>query len=298
MPISVNDVMQTALLRNTTALNSVSGNGSTAFNSALMEALSDGDNEGDGNQSLLPGANSTYALLSCLMNSGLCNSSNMMLLSLCSALYGDGSTSLLGVTNPYVNTASAYDGRVNGGIPANPSIPAQPAVTSNVNNRSSALYSSVINQFNVETNARYQPDGGTYCNIFVWDVTSAMDAEIPHYYNAKTGEPMSCGDPGANQMNANGMYKWLHEFGGQYGWTEVTPEKAQELANGGHPVVTALYRNGQHGHVQVVCPSENGTYDAERGVTIAQAGRRLTSYRPITKIYNSSLPNVSYFAHV
>ncbi len=108
---------------------------------------------------------------------------------------------------------------------------------------------------------------------------------------------MSYGDKGANQMTANVIYKWLHESGGQYGWFKVTPEQAQDLANNGHPVVTALYRKGAHGHVQVVCPSKDGEYDEQRGVTIAQAGRRLTSYRPITQIYNASLPKVSYFAH-
>ena len=298
MSISVNDVMQTAMLKNASSAYGAAGNTQSAFSSVLLEALNDADSAGNDNQSFLPDTSSTYALLSCLLSSGMGDSSNMMLMSLCNALYGDGSMSLTGITNPYADTAAAYENPGNADIPANPSKPAQPAVTSSAGNRSGALYSAVIDQFSVETNERYQPDGGTYCNIFVWDVTSAMGAEIPHYYDVKTGTPMSYGDKGANQMNANGIYNWLHKFGGQYGWTEVTPEKAQMLANEGHPVVTALYRNGQHGHVQVVCPSEDGAYDAKRGVTIAQAGRRLTSYRPITKIYNSSLPKVSYFAHI
>ncbi len=301
MSISVNDVMRTALLNNASSAYGAAGNTSSAFSTMLLEALSDGDDARNDNQSFLPDTSSTYALLSCLLNSGLNNSSNLMLLSLCSALYGDGSIPLTGITNPYASTAAAakvYAKQGEGIIPANPSKPAQPAITSNPGNRSAALYTAVINQFNVETNERYQPDGGTYCNIFVWDVTSAMGAEIPHYYDAKTGVPMSYGDKGANQMNANAMYNWLHKYGSQYGWTEVTPEKAQQLANEGHPVVTALYRNGAHGHVQMVCPSRDGVYDAKRGVTIAQAGRRLTSYRPITQIYNSSLSKVSYFAHI
>jgi hypothetical protein len=125
-----------------------------------------------------------------------------------------------------------------------------------------------------------------------------MGAEIPHYYDADSGKPMSYGDKGANQMNANGMYKWLHEHGNQYGWYEVTPAEAQQLANNGHPVVTARYRDGAHGHVQVVCPSKDGTYDEKRGVTIAQAGRHLSSYKPITQVYGASLSKVSYFAHM
>ena len=181
--------------------------------------------------------------------------------------------------------------------------PVYPSVTSDVYNRSPQLYSDVINQFEVETKGRYAVNKnghiGTYCNIFVWDVTRAMGAEIPHYYDAKTGEPMKYGDDNANQMTANRMYDWLHKNGENYGWFKVSAQEAQELANQGRPVVTAL-RNlgGGHGHVQVVCPSKDGQYDDERGVTIAQAGRHLTSYRPITEIYNASLPKVTYFAHM
>jgi len=126
-----------------------------------------------------------------------------------------------------------------------------------------------------------------------------MAAEIPHYYNAKTGEPMEYGDAGASEMNANGIYNWLCEYGGEYGWREVSAQEAQELANQGHPVVSALYRSGSHGHVQVVCPSPDGGYDAEKGVTVAQAGSNLTSCKYITDLLgSSSLSKVSYFAHV
>lgn len=297
MSMSVNDVMQAALLQNTQASGLMSGSASNVFGSVLLEALNGGDSA-DGSKSLLPDNSSTYTLLSCLLDAGLGGSTNMMLLSLCSALYGDGSAQALSAAGAYGNTAAAISAYQSGNIPSNPSKPAQPAVTSNMGNRSAAQYTAVINQFSVENNERYQPDGGTYCNIFVWDVTSAMGAEIPHYYDAKTGKPMAYGDEGANQMNANGMYKWLHEYGDQYGWFEVTPAEAQQMANEGHPVVTALYKNGTHGHVQVVCPSKDGTYDEKRGVTIAQAGRHLSSYKPITQVYNASLSKVSYFAHM
>lgn len=264
-----------------------------AFANILSEAIfksEEGSEKPDANMfsELLEGSSSS-ALLSCLLSSGC---SSLMMQSLFNAISG-GTDSILPAMSSGFTTASGT-----GVIPAEPWKPAQPGITSNAYNRSANLYNAVIGQFSVETNERYQPDGGTYCNIFVWDVTTAMGAEIPHYYDADTGKPMSYGDKGASQMNANGMYKWLHEYGDQYGWYEVTPGEAQELANEGHPVVTALYRDGAHGHVQMVCPSRDGEYDAERGVTIAQAGRRLTSYRPITEIYNASLSRVSYFAHM
>ena len=68
----------------------------------------------------------------------------------------------------------------------------------------------------------------------------------------------------------------LHKNGENYGWFKVSAQEAQELANQGRPVVTAL-RNlgGGHGHVQVVCPSKDGQYDDERGVTIGSGGAAL-----------------------
>lgn len=204
-------------------------------------------------------------------------------------------------TNTYgIGTNEVSD--PSGVIPDQPWKPVYPSITSNVSNRNPELYTKVIRQFSVETHRRYEVNkkgtGDTYCNIFMWDVTRAMGAEIPHYYDAKTGVPKEYGDKGANEMTANAIYNWLHKYGDQYGWYKVSPEQAQQMANQGHPVVTAFKNSGGHGHVQVVCPSEDGVYDEKRGVTIAQAGRNLTSYRPITKIYNKSLPKVVYFAHL
>lgn len=67
--------------------------------------------------------------------------------------------------------------------------PVDPPVTSTLEDRHPLLYSAIINQFGVETNPRYRPrNNNTYCNIFVWDVSSAMGAEIPHWINPNTGE--------------------------------------------------------------------------------------------------------------
>ncbi len=170
---------------------------------------------------------------------------------------------------------------------------------SSAGNRSASSYRKVIDQLDVENNPRYAPrNGSTYCNIFQWDVTKAMGAEIPHYTNANTGAPTSKDDPDVRHMNANRISGWLNEHGERYGWYEVSAEQAQRLANQGHPAVTIWKNNsGGHGHCQVVCPSQNGDYDPVRGVTIAQAGRRLMNYNYITNVYSSTLPEVQYFAH-
>ncbi|MDL2218290.1 hypothetical protein LJC27_06490 [Christensenellaceae bacterium OttesenSCG-928-M15] len=173
-------------------------------------------------------------------------------------------------------------------------------VQSDLTNRSPALYRDVIEQFDVERNYRYAVNkkgtGDTYCNIFLWDVTRAMNAEIPHHTDWDTGAPL---ESGGKSMNANRISEWLNTYGPQYGWYEVTAEQAQQLANRGSPAVTVWKNaNGGHGHVQVVSPSSSGGYDAEKGAAIAQAGRRLKEYAYVSDIYSSStMEHVQYFAH-
>ncbi len=256
----------------------------------------------------------TALLLLCTMMSSDSNSSvNAMLVRLAGAVSGlpeesqtalrsqvlagnAGGTVLEKVDNQvFGNTAGAA-------IPYQASKPVSPVVTSNVNNRSASLYRSVIDQFSVETNPRYKVNKNgndeTYCNIFMWDVTRAMGAEIPHYVDPKTLAPVQYPDTrGARELTANGIYDWLGKVGSQYGWYSVTAEQAQNLANQGKPVVTAMRNAGGHGHVQVVSPSLDRQYNSARGVMIAQAGSHLYNYAPITSVYRASLPKVVYYAH-
>ena len=175
-------------------------------------------------------------------------------------------------------------------------------LTSVAGSRSAERYRSVIDQFDVENNSRYAVNkkgtGDTYCNVFVLDVTAAMGAGIPRSVDQDTGVPAASGAENAISMNANRISNWLNDYGSQYGWYEVTAEQAQALANQGCPAVT-VWKNqeGGHGHVQVVSPSEDGVYDSSRGVAIAQAGRTLSNYTYISKIYSSSMNEVQYFAH-
>ena len=176
--------------------------------------------------------------------------------------------------------------------------PTTPVVTSSEGNRNPELYNAVIRQFKVETAERYKPfrDGNTYCNIFMWDVTCAMGAEIPHYTEPETGAPMYYPDvQGARSMTAVMIDEWLKTYGEAYGWRQVDAETAQRYANEGKPAVTA---GGSIDHVQVVCPSKDGEFDPIRGVAIAQAGSIVTSYTHISSIYSANaLSKVSYFVH-
>lgn len=290
-------------------LNAASGNAGaspagTGFGSLLAEALSEQESGSFASPyqyigQLVQNTDSPGAIMAALIGAGSADFSQIALLGALGGLLG-GDFELSGS-----GALSAANGlqRASGALTAPPSVPVSPGITSDSSGRSAGRYSAVINQFCVETNPRYAVNqkgrGDTYCNIFVWDVTSAMNAEIPHYYNAKTGEPMNRGDENASEMNANAMFDWLKEYGGEYGWKEVTAEEAQSLANAGRPVVTALKRPGAHGHVQVVCPSKDGAFNSEKGVTVAQAGSNLTSYSHISDLLGgASLSRVSYFAHM
>lgn len=223
---------------------------------------------------------------------------------------GEGLSSMASGTSQYSYMQNAINGYstgiVNndnsGAIPQAASKAVNPFVTSSASNRSAGLYRKVIDQFNVETNPRYEVNkkgrGDTYCNIFMWDVTRAMGAEIPHYVDADTREPRYYPDvKGARELNANSIYEWLAEKGAQYGWKEVTPEVAQQLANQGKPVVTAKRNYSGKGHVQVVCPSYEGGYNPTTGVTVAQAGSKLTNYATLSSLYRGSVPQFKYYAH-
>ncbi|MFL5346408.1 MAG: peptidoglycan-binding protein [Hyalangium sp.] len=147
-----------------------------------------------------------------------------------------------------------------------------PPVRGSPSSRNRATYDNVINQFGVGSNPRYTPrdsngDGSrdTFCNIFLWDVTRAMGAEIPHWVDSK-GNPAAVGK--GRELNANATVDWLHQNGPQQGWHKVSAAEAQKLANEGHPAVAVWKNPSGIGHVAVVRPGEM----TSAGPAIAQAG--------------------------
>ena len=129
----------------------------------------------------------------------------------------------------------------------------------------------------------------TWCNIFVWDVTVAMNAEIPHYYNPADGSKMTDLKPGNyTEMNADGIADWLATFGPAYGWREIAKADAQKRANGGYPVVSVTPGGG---HAQMICPSRGN----DEGPMTAQAGGRNVRYAR----YQAGMGNlkVKFYTH-
>lgn len=250
----------------------------------------------------------TLLFLMLAMNTSGGDGSSAMLSSLTSALTGN---------SPYSsfssNASSLYNGlslegssykstpvtKGTGSYPSSMGYACSPSVVSNVGARSAALYNNVIKQFNVEGNSRYTPykNGSTYCNIYVWDVTTAMGAEIPHRVDAN-GDIVKKGSSVAKYMTANAMYDWLGGKGQEYGWKEVSAQEAQMYANMGSPAVASWKNPKGHGHIQMVVPSKDGGYNQEKGVAISQAGSKVIEYGHISDVYKSSrLSDIKYFVH-
>lgn len=180
--------------------------------------------------------------------------------------------------------------------------PTNPPLTNQAGNRSAQSYNAVIDQFNVSQNGRYAPyrnGSDTYCNIYVWDVTRAMGAEIPHYIDAQTGDIAGYPPPkGALETTANRLYDWLDKHGSRYGWVEVDEAAAQRAANAGQPAVTVRKNPSGSGHVQMVRPSADGTFDAQKGAVVAQAGSRLVNYAHNGDLFSASTRSqLRYYIH-
>lgn len=149
----------------------------------------------------------------------------------------------------------------------------------------------MINQFAVGDNPRYaRRNGNTYCNIYAWDVTRAMGAELPHW-RRHDGTPAEPFERGAYEMNANGTARWLNEHGEQYGWRQVSAAEAQAHANRGGPAVAIRENPGGIGHVAVVRPGEM----TDRGPCIAQAGSRNFNEGHAGDVWRRSTPQ--YWVH-
>ena len=168
-----------------------------------------------------------------------------------------------------------------------------PGITGKKGSRDAGTYDKVINQFNVTKRKRYQKtESSTFCNIFSWDVMSAMGCDLPHW--VKDGAPAGVGEEGAREMTANATYDWLAEYGQSYGWRAVTAEESQERADAGYPTV-AVWKNpdsGKSGHIMVVRPQNNKfRYSADEGPVIAQAGLDNYDYANVKTAMNEKIPD-------
>lgn len=160
--------------------------------------------------------------------------------------------------------------------------PLNASLTNGEGNRSAFNYAKVIDQFRVDESKRYEPGEKTYCNIFVWDVTRALGAEIPHYILKDDKASAAAVDElgqfkveaaKRKELNVNSTVAWLKEHGPSNGWRRVDARMAQQMASGGHPAV-AVWANPnpkKHGHIAIIRPGSLPLNTG--GIAIAQAGK-------------------------
>lgn len=232
-------------------------------------------------------------------------SDSSMLMSLMATMLSQlqsGGKSSAGGISAFSTPAMSDTGSVE--VPAESWLPASPALVSDGVSRSAETLRRVIDQFNVENSLRYTPyknnGSDTYCNIFVWDVTSALSCEIPHWVDSSSGAPRAYPNvEGAYELDANGVCDWLGKYGASYGWREVSAQEAQAYANEGKPAVTAWKNTGGGaGHVQIVCPSESLGYDETKGAAVAQSGSRNSSYTYVSDVFSKQAQsNIRYYVH-
>ena len=172
-------------------------------------------------------------------------------------------------------------------LPTNAALPAAPQLRCSEACRCPGHLLGVAAQFRVESEPRYQPrDGNTFCNIFVWDVTSALGAEVPHWVD-DAGNP--CAPGHGRELSANALCDWLESDAAlERGWRTVGSAEAELEAGEGRPVVATLRNQAGHGHVAILLPSL-------RGPRIAQAGAHNMFDAPLARGFGATAP--TFFAH-
>lgn len=146
-----------------------------------------------------------------------------------------------------------------------------PDYVNKAQDRSAENLLKAAKQFEVATNPRYVKghDGvasngiETYCNVYLWDVTIALDCEIPHWVDLSTGVKAAMGK-GA-ELSANGVCKWLSTHGLDYDWMQCGENMARARASKGFPTVAVWQNASGIGHVAIVLPSFKETRIAQAG---------------------------------
>lgn len=131
--------------------------------------------------------------------------------------------------------------------------------------RSKEALRLVLESFHVETAEKYRErdvtgDGHaeTFCNLFLHDVTTALECPVP-------------------LLLANAQALWFKELGPAFGWKPISVIDAIKAIDEGRVIVSTWNNPRGHGHVAVGSPSE------ENGLHVAQAGATNFTCRPISR---------------
>lgn len=142
---------------------------------------------------------------------------------------------------------------------------------------------------------RYQPTKATFCNIYAYDFCHLAGAYLPRVWwtgaaiqRLARGETVEAAyDSTVDEQRANDLFRWLRDFGPQFGWRRTgTLTKLQSEVNGGAVGIIVARRTMEaaSGHIVVVVP-ETDQHRAKRngaGEVLAplqsQAGRKNFRY--------------------
>jgi hypothetical protein len=118
----------------------------------------------------------------------------------------------------------------------------QAPIQSRPGSRSKGLYQSVIDQFAIASNVRYDDDGPgkPRGHIFVWDVSRAMGCEIPHF-------------AGPKELSLAQTVDWVRHEAVARGWLKVANASIFAAAENGLMVV-AVPREARERHIALVAP--------------------------------------------
>ncbi len=135
----------------------------------------------------------------------------------------------------------------------------QAPVQSREGRRSPEIYRTVINQFAVGHNPRYESDAPEKPrgHIFVWDVSRAMNCEIPHFVGAK-------------ELSLAQTVDWLRHEGPMRGWQRASIDDAQQAALSGYLAI-ALPKDIKIKQMAILLPEE--TRAADNKPFVAAAGK-------------------------
>jgi hypothetical protein len=150
-------------------------------------------------------------------------------------------------------------------------------VQSRPRRRSGRVLWSLLDQFAVEHNPRYTGTNGDRAHVFVWDVSRAMECEVPHF---KAGR----------EMTVIQMVDWMRVEGSTRGWRRTNAQGALEAADRGE-LVLAFARDPKQKLVAIVRPGGAGDDGIPR---VATAGPKRGNDLSVREAIGNS---VEYFVH-
>ena len=135
--------------------------------------------------------------------------------------------------------------------------------------------SSIVHYLNVEVSARYaRTTETTFCNIYAGDYCYLAGVYLPHvWWTNKALADIAAGRAVAVkyaetvvEQDANDLYKWLRDFGPQFGWHPAASlDELQSAANSGQVcVISGLHKHPEKpGHISLVVPESIAPQVAE-----------------------------------